>query len=94
MTDKKEAGEKSNAFCHACKGLVETTYQVRNVTFDDDSGSVSDLLVGVCDQCDRVITVPAQSLPAIRDKLKLQRMLDLVAGIEVDLEEELDPKDD
>lgn len=61
-----EAGEKSQAICEHCKSLVPTTFKYRDVPFDDGSGSVKDILVAVCDNCDAVVAIPAQSTPAIK----------------------------
>ena len=61
-----QAGDKSRAICEACKGLVQTTFVYRDVPFDDGAGDVKDILVGICDGCGAVLTIPAQSTPAIR----------------------------
>ncbi|EEA03783.1 conserved hypothetical protein [Burkholderia sp. H160] len=62
-----EEGEKSNAICSHCKQLVRTTFQRRDVPFSDGKGKVKNILAAVCDVCDRVVAVPAQSTPAIRE---------------------------
>ncbi len=61
-----EAGEKSQAICEQCKALVPTTFKYRDVPFDDESGTVKDILVAVCDICNAVVAIPAQSTPAIK----------------------------
>ena len=43
------------------------TFCVRDVPFSDGSGIVEQILVGVCDQCKRVIAIPAQSTPKIKE---------------------------
>jgi hypothetical protein len=60
-------GEKSKAICDSCQQLVTSTFARRNVPFSDGKGEVKDILVAVCDLCDQVIAVPAQSAPAIRE---------------------------
>lgn len=60
------AGDKSKAICETCQDMVETTFLYRDVPFDDGTGTVKDILASVCDRCDQVVAVPAQSLPAIR----------------------------
>ncbi len=62
-----EDGEKSRAICHHCKQLVGTTFTRRDVPFSDGKGTVKHILAAVCDVCDRVVAVPAQSTPAIRE---------------------------
>ncbi|MGP6090021.1 hypothetical protein [Antarctobacter jejuensis] len=61
-----KVGEKSKAICEDCGALVSTTFAYRNVPFDDGKGEVKDVLAAVCDQCDRVVALPAQSTPAVR----------------------------
>lgn len=60
-------GDKSQAICHHCQKMVETTFVRRTVPFSDGKGAVKDLLVAVCDVCDVVVATPAQSTPAIQD---------------------------
>lgn len=61
-----KSGDKSRALCETCGGLVATTFAYRDVPFDDGSGVVHDILAGVCDGCGQVVSIPAQSTPAIR----------------------------
>ncbi|OLL29415.1 hypothetical protein BTH42_22950 [Burkholderia sp. SRS-W-2-2016] len=67
-----EEGEKSNAICSHCKQLVGTTFRRRDVPFSDGRGEVKNILAAVCDVCDRVVAVPAQSTPAIREARQKQ----------------------
>ena len=62
-----EEGDRSRAVCHHCKQLVGTTFARRTVPFSDGHGEVKNILAGVCNICDHVVTVPAQSTPAIRE---------------------------
>lgn len=59
------AGEKSQAICET-DGRVATTFAYRDVPLSDGSGTVRQILVGVCDRCGAVISIPPQSTPAIR----------------------------
>lgn len=65
MTRFFSEGDKSQAICTHCKKLSTTTFGYRDVPFSDGSGVVKNILVGVCDQCDTVASIPAQSTPAI-----------------------------
>lgn len=65
MTKFFSEGDKSKAICSHCKKMVSTTFGYRDVPFSDGSGVVKNILVGVCDQCDLVVSIPAQSTPAI-----------------------------
>jgi hypothetical protein len=62
-----EEGEKSKAICESCKQIVDTTFASRDVPFSEGKVEVKDILVAVCDLCDRVVAIPAQSTPAIRE---------------------------
>ena len=61
-----KVGEKSKAICEDCKAIVATTFAYKEVPFDDGSGSVKDILVSVCDECECIVAIPAQSTPAIK----------------------------
>lgn len=58
-------GDKSKAICPGC-GLVETTFQYRDVRLAQSGRTVKNILVGVCDGCGATVSTPAQSTPAIR----------------------------
>lgn len=62
-----QEGDQGKALCSHCKGIVATTFRRRDVPFSDGKGMARDILVGVCDTCDQVISIPAQSTPAIRE---------------------------
>lgn len=61
---KYNVGDKSKAICPEC-GLVDTTFQYRNLTLEQSKKTVSNILVGVCDSCDKTVSTPAQSTPMI-----------------------------
>lgn len=58
-------GETGKAVCQDC-GLSSITYRLRDVDFSDQSGTVKNILAGVCDQCGEVATIPRQSTPQVR----------------------------
>lgn len=62
-------GDKGKAICDSC-GLVSTTYQARDVPFSDNVGMAKSILVGVCDECDCVVCIPAQATPEIAQALQ------------------------
>ena len=59
-------GDKGRAMCPEC-GLSSTTYLYKDVPISESNNLVKDILVGVCDQCEQVVTIPAQSTPAIKE---------------------------
>jgi hypothetical protein len=66
MTKLYSPGDNGRAICPHCEKLVSTTFVYRDVPFDDGTGQVKGILTAVCDVCDNVAAVPAQSTPAIR----------------------------
>lgn len=59
-------GDVSKAICECCAKLVSTTFEYRDVPFDDGNGRARDVLVAVCEHCETVVSVPPQSTPAIQ----------------------------
>jgi len=59
-------GDTGSAICEDCHGLVGITYKLRDVPFNDGSGIVKNILTGICDKCNQVISIPHQSTPAIK----------------------------
>ena len=65
-----EVGDKSKAVCEDCESLVSTTFEYRDVPFDNGRGTVKGVLAEVCNRCDNVVALPAQSTPAVRQALE------------------------
>ncbi|WPD76542.1 hypothetical protein OGM23_04045 [Dickeya fangzhongdai] len=62
-------GDKRQVICHNY-GRSEATYLLRDVDFDDNSGTVKNILAAVCDKCHEVVSIPAQSTPKIKAEYK------------------------
>ncbi|SDJ36573.1 hypothetical protein SAMN04487926_14536 [Paraburkholderia steynii] len=58
-------GDKSQAICSNCREIVPTTFRYRDMPFSDGSGIARNMLVSVCDKCQTVVAIPAQSKPDI-----------------------------
>ncbi len=58
-------GDKNKAVCQFC-GLQSITYALRDVPFSDNNGVVRNILAGICDKCDNVVSIPRQSTPKIK----------------------------
>ena len=54
------------AICFNC-GPTTTTFKIKDVPFSETEGYAS-ILVGICDKCEMVITIPAQSVSIIKTK--------------------------
>ncbi len=61
-----QIGDKSQAACPECQARVTTTFALRDVPFTDSSAIARAILVAVCDDCQAVVGIPAQSTPKIR----------------------------
>jgi len=60
-------GDKKEMFCKQCEAFSQGTFRTRDVPVTDHKTLVKNILVGVCDDCNTVILIPSQSLPAIRE---------------------------
>lgn len=70
-------GEKRQAVCSSC-GLVQVTYTLTDIDFSDGSGTVKNVLAGICDQCQQVVSIPKQSTAKVRAEYnKLKTPIDL-----------------
>ena len=67
----KNAGDKRTIVCSNC-GLSSVTYQVRDISFNDDSTTVNNILVGVCDKCNQIVSLPKQSVPEVKIEYEKQ----------------------
>lgn len=57
-----KAGETSKAIRETCSAVAPTTFHYRDAPFGDGAGISRNILVAVCDHCDTIVSVPAQSL--------------------------------
>ncbi len=58
-------GDRSRGICET-DGQVSTTFAYRDVPFSDGSGVARKILVGACDICGKVISIPPQATLAIK----------------------------
>lgn len=68
-----KVGDKQKAVCESCQSLTDATFMLRGVPFSDGSGTVKNVLAGVCDSCNEVVLIPHQSTPAIKKQLDTQK---------------------
>ncbi|PIR22898.1 MAG: hypothetical protein COV44_05530 [Deltaproteobacteria bacterium CG11_big_fil_rev_8_21_14_0_20_45_16] len=62
-------GEKSNGICKSCRTEVTTTFKSTTLALASGKGKVQGVLAAVCDDCGKVVAVPQQSAPRIREAL-------------------------
>lgn len=60
-------GDCSEAVCRACEKRVTTHFEVRRYSMQESGIEVPDVLVAVCDECDRTVAIPAQSTPKLKE---------------------------
>jgi len=68
-----KVGDTKKAACNTCESFQDVTFQLRDTPFNDGSGIVKNVLVGVCNACDSVVVLPHQSTPAVKKQLEKQR---------------------
>lgn len=68
MKNSKEGGSHK-AVCEKCKSIEKATFKFRDVPFSDNSGIAKNILVGICDKCDSVISLPHSSSVKIKKLL-------------------------
>ena len=66
-------GEKSKAICQFCNQMTATTFKERDVPLSSGKGMVPNVLAAICDTCDRVVSIPQQSVPRIQEVLHYSR---------------------
>lgn len=76
--------DTSKAICDHCKKIVKTTFKVRDTIIhdrDEKPYKVKNILVGVCDNCDKTVSIPMQSSAAISEV----RLKDIKTTVDVRL---------
>jgi hypothetical protein len=65
--------DTTKAACSSCQSFQGITFKLRDTLFSDGSGTVKNVLVGVCNHCDSVAVLPHQSTPAVKRQIEVQR---------------------
>lgn len=65
--------DTTKAACNSCKSFENVTFKLRDTPFNDGTGIVKNVLVGVCNSCDSIVVLPHQSTPAVKKQLEVQR---------------------
>lgn len=80
-------GDESEAICPHCRALVTTHYRVRTYRLVNRGIDVPGTMVAVCDLCDNVAALPAQSAPKLGQALERRKEESLEARIPTHLED-------
>jgi len=70
MKDPFKVGDKSKAICNKCRKIVPTTMHLGNYRIPKKKIVVPGILLAYCDNCGKLVGIPHQSTPKIRDWLK------------------------
>jgi hypothetical protein len=68
-----KVGDRSRAICSFCAQVRSITFRERDVPLSSGKGSVHDVLAGVCDHCDHVVSIPQQSVPRVKEAVVRSR---------------------
>ncbi len=60
-------GDESSTTCSVCGKQVRARYETRDLRMNRSAVTFSNILVGVCSECDSAITLPRQSIAQIRE---------------------------
>lgn len=66
------SGDCLEAICEQCGDIVQGTYRYRPFPLQKTGVVVPNVLVGVCDRCDGIISLPAQSAPRLKEARERQ----------------------
>jgi hypothetical protein len=80
-------GDESEAICPHCKTLVTTHFRTRTYRLVTSGVDVPGALVAVCDLCDKVAAIPAQTTPRIGEALQRRKEESLEVRIPTHLED-------
>ena len=65
-----KSGDATIAICNECQLIQECTYKIRDVALSDGSYIVKNILVGTCNKCNRVVSLPHQEVDKVHNKIK------------------------
>jgi hypothetical protein len=60
-------GDRSDALCEQCHQRVSIRYEYRSLQLEQTKTLVPDVLVGVCEVCGQIASIPAQSFPRLKE---------------------------
>ncbi|MEP6509013.1 MAG: hypothetical protein ABJC63_12385 [Gemmatimonadales bacterium] len=60
-------GDVSSTTCSVCGKQVHARYETRDVRMNRSAITYSNILVGVCSECDSTISLPRQSIAQIME---------------------------
>lgn len=67
MTAPWHEGDVTATTCAVCGKQVHARYETRNIRMNRSRVVYSNILVGVCNECDSMISLPRQSIAQLRE---------------------------
>lgn len=68
-------GDRGRAICDSCQSSVTIRYEYGTIHLEETDVDVPDVLVGVCDSCSQVVTIPAQSTPRLKEAREKKQLV-------------------
>lgn len=60
-------GEREEGLCPVCEAWRPIRYEYRTVHLEESDLDVDDVLVGACEACGEIVSIPPQSTPRLRE---------------------------
>lgn len=78
-------GDQATGLCESCKTRNPIIYRYRSVYLKKTEVDISHVLVGVCDVCDEIVSIPAQSFPRLKEaREKAEKKIEVRIPYELD----------
>lgn len=74
----RSEGDTIRAICNHCESLNESTFRIRNLSRCNGRFIIKDILVSVCNICNNITGIPAQSTPSIKEQMEILRKYEYV----------------
>jgi hypothetical protein len=71
-------GETIRSICNHCEEMRESVFRIRNLSMCDGRYTIKDIMVSVCNTCDNITGIPAQSTPSIKEQMETFRKYEYV----------------
>lgn len=66
--------QAEKAVCYFCQDLKPIHFEVRDVALRSGEGFVPQIRVGVCDVCDKVISIPQEAVPQVKAAIEATKV--------------------
>lgn len=70
-------GDSIRSICNHCEEIRDSTFKIRNLPING-SYTIKDIMVSVCNACDNITGIPAQSTPSIKEQMDIFKKYEYV----------------